>query len=168
MKKILSLVFISFFVTGCGYNSNPNMSGLKKEVNKIENQDSSVNPINIPKLNKDEHYVYKNADKKSPFGIEKHIVKNTIFPDLKRKKDKLEKYDLSQLKFQGALAIKNGPWQAMIVTNDGHVLTTERGHYMGKHYGKIISVTNKKIKIRELYKNKEGVWYKSYKILTKK
>lgn len=77
-------------------------------------------------------------------------------PNLNRSKELLEKYDLEQLKFVGAIG-SGGSWSALIEV-DGHVYTVKPGNHMGKNFGRISKITPDEITLVETVEDSYGNW----------
>lgn len=77
-------------------------------------------------------------------------------PDLNRVKEVLEDYELDALKFVGVIG--SGKALSGLIDVDGHVYTVKPGNYMGKHYGRIVSITADEIVLSETVEDSFGNW----------
>jgi type IV pilus assembly protein PilP len=80
-----------------------------------------------------------------------------IKPDLTRRKEDLEAFSLEALKMVGTLTMKSMLW-GLVKTDDGTVHRVQVGHYMGKNFGKIVSISIDKIELMEIVPDKPGTW----------
>jgi type IV pilus assembly protein PilP len=78
-------------------------------------------------------------------------------PDFSRKKEELEDYPLENLKMVGYLYIHNVA-NAVIKAPDGKLHHVKVGNYMGQNFGKIISITETELKLREMVQDSAGDW----------
>ena len=78
-------------------------------------------------------------------------------PDLSRRKEPLEGYQLDGLTLVGVMVIGGENW-AVIRANDQTVHRITSGNYLGKNYGQVLKITNNKVDIQELVKNPVGRW----------
>jgi type IV pilus assembly protein PilP len=78
-------------------------------------------------------------------------------PDFSRKKEELEDFPLENLKMVGYLYIHNVA-NAVIKAPDGKLHHVKVGNYMGQNFGKIISITETELKLREMVQDSAGDW----------
>ena len=88
------------------------------------------------------------ADSSSAGGIQ---------PDLSRRKEDLEAVPLESLQMVGTLTMKSVLW-GLVKVDDGTIHRVQVGHYMGKNFGKIVSISIDKIEILEIVPDKPGTW----------
>lgn len=79
-------------------------------------------------------------------------------PNLKRKKQFLEKYKLGDLKMVGTLGEGSLVW-GLVLGPDENIHKVMIGNYIGQDYGRVVSINNKEIRILERYKV-ESKWKK--------
>ena len=100
-------------------------------------------------------------ERRSPFKALVHQhqqVQDTFAPNQQRPRQPLEAFPLDALKFVGILRQGATIW-ALISQPDGQISRVRPRNYMGKNFGKVISVQNDQIKIEETIKN-SGKWEK--------
>lgn len=77
-------------------------------------------------------------------------------PNLNRSKELLEKYDLTELKFVGAIGSGNA-WSALVEV-DNHVYTVKPGNHLGKNFGRVSKITPDEITLVETVEDSYGNW----------
>lgn len=101
------------------------------------------NPFLLP-----QSYLHSNALKN------KATIDNVNRPDMDRLKEVLEQYDLVELSLVGALE-QDIIW-ALIRSPDGEIHRVQTGNYMGKNYGKIITISDTNIELKEMVPDGTG------------
>lgn len=78
-------------------------------------------------------------------------------PDLNRHHEMLEEYPLESLKMVGYFQMgKTG--YAVVRAPDGRIHHVHAGNYMGQNFGKIVSVSEVEIQVREVVQDSGGDW----------
>lgn len=90
---------------------------------------------------------------------------NSTTPDLERKREYLESYELAELVDKGRVALIDGQMHALILAPDGLTHTVSIGSYMGKNHGQITDITSKHIKLEEIVPNAQLGFVKKETIL---
>ena len=80
-----------------------------------------------------------------------------LHPDFNRNREYLEQFPLDGLKMVGTLTL-NGAMFALVRDGDNVLHRVTVGNYMGQNYGKIISITDSDIKLREMVPDGQGGW----------
>lgn len=82
----------------------------------------------------------------------------TLSQDLQRHKpEELEEFPLESLKMTGFLFIHDTPY-AIISAPDGKVHNVKVGNFMGQNFGRIISITETEVKLKETVQDSAGDW----------
>jgi len=159
MLKTLIIMLALLVITGCQHEKDD----LNAYVSKIKSQQKSDIPP-LPVLKPYEKYSYNGSDLRSPFvrtvvemalEVEKPIIEdNGIHPDKHRRKEALEFYDLSGLQLMGTLE-KDSVW-ALIRSSDGVIHRAQIGNYMGRNHGRILSITEMELKLKEIVPEGDG------------
>jgi type IV pilus assembly protein PilP len=124
-------------------------------------QPTEIEPL--PDIKPVEPYSYSSQDLPDPFDIENLKPKRVVStrsgegPDTNRRREPLENYPLDSLKMVGTL-FRETEHRAIIQTPEGAVQTAEVGNYLGQNYGKIISIDENEVKIKEQVLNSAGTW----------
>ncbi len=78
-------------------------------------------------------------------------------PDLTRHKEALEEYPLEGLKMVGYLSRANVP-HAVVRSPDGKIHRVKVGNFLGANFGKIVSITDNEITVKETVQDSAGDW----------
>ena len=115
----------------------------------------------LPEVLPYETFVYKPAEVRDPFVqyIEELVtnIDSDLRPDMNRKREPLEQYPLDTLEFVGHLE-KSGVRWGLISAPDKSVYRVQIGNYVGKNYGKIVSINETSIKLVEIIPSGTGSW----------
>ena len=115
----------------------------------------------LPEVIPYETFAYNAKELRDPFvqHVEEIVsyTDNTLRPDMNRKREPLEQYPLDTLNFVGHLE-KSGVRWGLVSAPDKSVYRVQVGNYVGKNYGKIVSITETSIKLVEIIPNGTGSW----------
>jgi type IV pilus assembly protein PilP len=81
---------------------------------------------------------------------------NALKPDLARKRDALESYPLDNIKMVGFLMQKNKPTAVLLAS--GELFNAAVGNYAGQDFGRIQSITEQEVTLKELVQDGSGAW----------
>lgn len=124
-------------------------------------QKSDIPPI--PVMKPYENFDYAASDLRDPFvptvvdmaePEPEPIADNGIKPDTDRRREALEAFELSELQFVGTLE-QEQIW-ALVRAPDGVIHRVQVGNYMGRNYGKIMSISENEIQLKEIVPNGRG------------
>jgi type IV pilus assembly protein PilP len=82
------------------------------------------------------------------------LTDNGISPDDNRRKEALEFFELAELQFVGTL--EQGNVWALVRAPDGVIHRVQTGNYMGRNHGRIMSVTENEMKLKEIVPEGRG------------
>lgn len=115
----------------------------------------------LPEVAPYETFAYNPKELRDPFvQYVEELVSYTdtgLRPDMNRKREPLEQYPLDTLEFVGHLE-KSGVRWGLVSAPDKSVYRVQVGNYVGKNYGKIISITETSIKLVEIIPSGTGSW----------
>ena len=128
----------------------------------IEQREMPAEPISpIPEVKPYLRYVYP-IHEKDPFDFAilapegpKKVIDNGIELDTTRVPEFLEGFPLDSLKMVGTVEKDDTLW-ALIRVPDGAVQSVKPGNYIGQNYGKILSITDQNIDMKETVANGTG------------
>lgn len=80
-----------------------------------------------------------------------------VRPDFNRRREPLEAYALENLRMVGTLEQKKAVF-ALVKTPDNNLFRVKPGNYMGQNFGRITSITDSNIKLREIVQDSGGNW----------
>lgn len=157
-KKVLinftKITLLSVILSGCSFiSSEPD--DLKDWVEKRSSSiKSRVNPL--PRTKEYVPVVFEGVPTIDPFKLKEinAIVdakeeKQTLSPEINRRKEPLESYPLTDLELLGFISQDKEVF-AIIRARDGKVFNAKKGNYLGNNFGKIIKMDDSKLEIREL------------------
>ncbi len=164
------LLFICFLVNGC---VSHNMPDLKNQVSAIMSRPGGgIEPI--PEIKPYEAYVYESGksgannpfkrfyiqeqsialeDKQGP--IDDGLTEEMRNEIQNRNREELERYELDSLRMVGTLQNEENNW-GIVVDPGGIVHRVKTGNYVGLNIGKITSIAEEQIEVREIIKDNSG------------
>lgn len=160
MKKLL-LFGLCLGLTACG-DQNDDLRQFVKDAGK--GLRSKVEPL--PQVKLYTPFTYDAFDIPDPFKPRKLKPSSKgggLQPDLDRPRELLENYPLENLKMVGSLeensVAKKAPvFYALIKTPDNNVYRVKVGNYLGQNFGKIVSITETEVKLKETVEDASGNW----------
>jgi len=135
---------------------------LSKYVAEVKAQQKSDIPP-IPVMKPYQHFEYAAADLRNPFiptvidvpeEPPEPIADNGISPDTNRRKEALEAFELEELQFVGTLE-QDQVW-ALVRAPDGVIHRVQNGNYMGLNHGKIVSISQTELTLKEIVPKGRG------------
>ena len=149
-------------LSGCG---NDNFSDLKQYIASVKAEPKgAIAPL--PEINVVESFAFNPEGLRDPFkplvppeqdDSTEQATGSGIKPDTSRHKEELEAFPLEVLKMVGTVTMKAKLW-GLVKADDGTIHRVQVGNYMGKNYGKIISISSDKIELMEIVPDKPGAW----------
>lgn len=156
--KFVPWVLLSLLLTACG---GEEFSDLRSFVaNSGAGLRGKVEPP--PEIKAYEPFSYDNVDAlPDPFKPRKADLlsgkKGLNQPDLNRPKEELEDFPLDSIKMVGFL-YRNGIAYAIVRAADGKLRRVKAGNYVGQNFGKILSIVENEMKIKEMVQDSAGDW----------
>ncbi|MDQ7074417.1 MAG: pilus assembly protein PilP [Gammaproteobacteria bacterium] len=149
ISRLLITVISLLILTGC-IDSTADLENFVAETQK--RQRSFVDPL--PEFVPYQSFTYHAEVLRDPFVSQqqsqsKKSVDNGITPDAQRRKEPLEQFPLDTLKMVGILEQNQTNW-GLIQAPDGTIHKVLAGNHLGENDGKIISVSEQKISIKEI------------------
>jgi type IV pilus assembly protein PilP len=126
---------------------------------------TKVSVAKLPEPKKYEPYGYRLRDSLDPFNIEKISVaqaklqarsSNGIRPDMDRRREPLEAFPLDTLTMVGALVQNKQVFG--LVKVDKNLNKVALGNYLGQNFGKITSISETEITLKEIVQDAAGEW----------
>ncbi|RHW77923.1 pilus assembly protein PilP [Colwellia sp. RSH04] len=152
----LSLIVLS----GCFDDT----SEIKAHMEQVKATTTSyIEPM--PEVKPFNHIEYSADDLRSPFVLPKAEIiqqkmqqmSGCLSPDVRRRKQPLEKYSLSDLTMRGTMG-DSGALFALVEASDLTLHRVAIGNYLGLYNGRITEVDAKTVKIIELSPDGAGCW----------
>ena len=165
VRKAL-ITFGVLLLTGCGGEEFQDLRDFVK--NAGADMRGKVDPP--PELKPYEPFTYDNSlALPGPFKPRKSETKGggnagINQPDMARTKEPLEEVPLEGIKMVGYL-YQAGVGHAIVRSPDGKIHRVKAGNYLGPNFGKILSVTDAEITVKEQIQDGAGDWTERISIL---
>lgn len=146
-------------LAGCGEG---HLDEVREFVKQSDNMPrGSIPPL--PEVKPYEPFTYSAFDLVDPFKPRKIeppkgvAGAGGIQPDFNRRKEPLEAYPLESLKMVGTLQ-QNKTMHALVKTPDNTLFRVKAGNYLGQNFGRITSITETAIVLKEIVQDSSGAW----------
>lgn len=149
----------SLLLAGCGGEEFQDLRDFVK--NSGADMRGKVDPP--PEIKPYEPFNYDNSiGLQDPFKPRKQETKNAgrpglNQPDMERRKEELEEFPLEGIKMVGYLHQANVGY-AVVRSPDGKLHRVKAGNFLGQNFGRITSVTETEVKIKEMVQDGTGDW----------
>jgi type IV pilus assembly protein PilP len=166
--KYQYLIVFSLLLAGCAQRD---MGDLHDFVAEVKSRPAT--PIDpIPQIKQAETYLYVGGNRRNPFvptDGESRTLANTDTsgprPDPNRRHEELEAFPLDALQMVGTLDQDDAMW-ALVQSPEGTIHRVKTGNYLGQNDGRIISIEEEKINVKELIPNGGGGYLERQASLT--
>ncbi|MFI0545714.1 MAG: pilus assembly protein PilP [Brachymonas sp.] len=163
-RKILLVPLLGVYLAGCG-----NVGGQSVDAWMHEQQSSikpSIKPLPEPKVFAPKAYAVSGVT--DPFNNQKLLEAlrrateedsasvALLAPEKARRKEALEDFPLDSISMVGYLNQKSIP--VSLVTTNGLLYQVKVGNYLGQNYGRILSITDTGMTLREIVQDSAGEW----------
>lgn len=157
IKYHWQIIMVFLALSACAGGSFNDLDEFVKESGKgLRGQ---VDPI--PEMEPFKYFVYEAFDIPSPFisrkNEEAQHANNGLQPDLKRRKEVLERYPLESLKMVGSLQ-QHEIIFALIESPEDTLHRVSVGNYMGQDFGRIADISESEIKLKEIVQDGVNEW----------
>ncbi len=160
-SRLLLCALVVTLLGGCSNESK--MAELKTYVDSVVSRPpGQVEPP--PGFVSYVSFTYSAASLRSPFDIPvdaataiRNQLNNQVKPDENRPKEYLESFALGALTMVGTLA-KGGQTWALIKDEANNINRVTIGNYMGKSFGRIVSIAPTQIDVMEIVPTGDGGW----------
>ncbi|MFK7863694.1 MAG: pilus assembly protein PilP [Pseudohongiellaceae bacterium] len=167
--KLFQLVAMSIVLTACGRTDN--FSDLQDFVVEVKARPAAqVEPV--PVFVPYEGFIYSAASQRSPFDIPLTIngedaqqLALDVQPDFDRVQEPLESQSLSELTMVGML-FRQGVYEALIEDAFNEVHRVGVGSFLGRNYGRVQSISETQLSLREIVPSGNGGWVERPQTLT--
>jgi type IV pilus assembly protein PilP len=162
LTKIIMPVFIVLTLSAC-QQEKQDLNVFVAEVKLTPHADIAPIPVMKPYGT----FVYVAAELRDPFVPTvidipaneenvKVVVDNGIHPDSQRLKEALEFYSLSELVLVGTLQQESDGIWALVRVPDGIIHQVQVGDYIGKNHGKVLTITDVDLTLKEIIPDNNG------------
>jgi len=160
-RNVLLACFVAaVMLAGCSSSDQNDLQAYVKEVKA--RKAGRIAPL--PEVKSYESYTYNSKDLRDPFKLGKEeanlqtgATAGGPQPDLTRNKEPLESFPLDTLHYVGHIERDGETW-AIITAPDGFVYRVQEGNYIGQNLGRITSIGESDIVIKEIVSNGLGGW----------
>ncbi len=160
MKKFLPLL-LCLGLAACG-DQNDDLRQFVKDAGK----DLKGKVAPLPEVKPYTPFSYDAFEIPDPFKPRKLKPSGKgggLQPDMDRPRELLENFPLENLKMVGSLeqkdpAKKTSVFYGLIKTPDNNIYRVKNGNYLGQNYGKIVSITETEITLKETVEDAGGNW----------
>jgi len=149
--------------------SGEQYSDLKQFVKDSDNLPRGRIPP-LPEAKPYEPFTYDAFNLTDPFKPRKieppktAATPGSLQPDFSRRREPLEAYPLENLKMVGTLQQKKDIF-ALIRTPDSNLFRVKTGNYMGQNFGRIGTISESNIKLKEIVQDSTGSWEEKEQML---
>jgi type IV pilus assembly protein PilP len=152
-QKYFILCCLPFLLAGCGEPHGDLHAWMSDQGRGMRGK---IDPI--PEVQEYEPFTYNAYDMQDPFFPRKMDAQESKGgPDRGRKPEPLEAYPLDGLKMVGTLE-RSKVTYGLIQAPGRDIYQVSVGNYMGQDYGRIISITETEIQLKELVQDGTGDW----------
>jgi type IV pilus assembly protein PilP len=156
-RTALAAAFACCLLAAC---SGEEHSDLKQFVKDSDNVPRGRIPP-LPEAKPYEPFTYDAFNITDPFKPRKIEPPKTqtggLQPDFNRRREPLEAYPLENLKMVGTLQQKKDMF-ALIKTPDNNLFRIKPGNYVGQNFGRVLSISEGNVKLREIVQDSGGNW----------
>lgn len=159
--RLATAIAACAILTACASSDHSDLKAYVDSV--VSRQKPKIEPL--PEFKPYPIYVYEAGELRDPFEesafveqqVEVAIEGSGIRPPERDTKEPLEEYPLDVLRMVGTLEQSTTMW-ALIKDGEGSIHRVKTGNYMGKNYGKILSINEHKVEILEIVPNGLGAY----------
>ncbi len=140
---------LALILSGCGDESDD----LRQYIEEVKARKSTdIEPI--PQIKPHESFLYVDAGRRNPFVKAPTNTKPIggaigALLDPRRNREPLEEFPLDSLRLVGTLTLSGQPF-ALIKDPTAVVHRVTIGNYMGQNYGKIVTISDSEVSLREI------------------
>lgn len=151
----LSAVALAVALAGCGEGAYQDLEQFVKQSG--QGLRGKVEPL--PEVKPYEAFTYTALDQPDPFKPRKLAAKfaGSPLPDPNRRREALEEFPLDNLRMVGTLERK-GTMFALIRSPDNNLVQVKPGDYIGQNFGRVTTVAEGEVKVKELMQEASGAW----------
>jgi len=156
------IVPVCLVLTSCGGGSMGDLRSYRDKV--LARESRQIEPL--PELKPYETHVYASSGAKDPFEpffqeepdeVQPCVGEDCVRPPENHIREELEQYELDSLRMVGTLEQDERTW-GIVSSPDGIIHRVEVGNYMGRNYGKIVTITEDRIELAEIVPDGRGGW----------
>lgn len=159
-RVVLALGAAVFALTACGGEQQELTQWMEQQRREVK---PSVEPLSPPKKFTPQPYLAITGVE--PFSNQKLAValkqeakqpNPLLSAEINRRKEPLEAYPLDSMSMVGSLTKSGRPYALLKV--DSLLYQVKQGDYLGQNYGKIITISETGVSLREIVQDAAGEW----------
>ncbi|MCB1671493.1 MAG: pilus assembly protein PilP [Gammaproteobacteria bacterium] len=171
MKRIKSICTVPVLLLMAACTPTNDFSDLQRFTTEVRGRPGGeIEPV--PEFKEYEAFTYSAAGFRSPFDIPIRInlqegmsASQNVKPDLDRVKEPLESFAIAELAMVGMVE-RNGHYVALVENGLGEVHRVLRGNYLGRNFGRVVSISATQLDIVEIVPSGSGGWMERPQSLT--
>lgn len=158
LKGVYILLIASLLLMACGSEEFQDLQEFVRDAGA----DLRGKVDTAPEIKPYEPFAYDNsASLPDPFKPRKSETKPNPLganqPDITRAKQELEEFPLESMKMVGYM-LKGRVGYAIIRSSEGKLHRVKEGNYVGMNFGKIVSITETEVIVKEMVQDGAGDW----------
>jgi type IV pilus assembly protein PilP len=159
-RQGLALVFVTALLVGCGAEQEELTQWMEQQRREVK---PNVTPLTPPKKFTPQPYTALSGVE--PFSAQKLTValkqearqpNSLLAAEINRRKEPLEAYPLDSMRMVGSVSRSGRPYALLRV--DNLLYQVKAGDYIGQNYGKITSISETEVALREIVQDAAGEW----------
>lgn len=156
----VALAFAAALLAGCGAEQEELTQWMEQQRREVK---PNVTPLTPPK--KFTPQPYTSISGVEPFSAQKLTValkqearqpNSLLAAEINRRKEPLEAYPLDSMRMVGSVSRNGRPYALLRV--DNLLYQVKSGDYIGQNYGKITSISETEVSLREIVQDAAGEW----------
>jgi len=163
--RCLIIAAMSLGLVGCGSGQHDDLDQFVRDAG--QGMRGKVEPL--PEVKPYEPFPYEAFNLSDPFTPRKLKPSaggsGGFQPDLNRRKEPLESFELEKLKMVGTLQ-QNKVVYALIKAPDNSLYRVKVGNHMGVNFGHITNISEQEVKLTEIIEDSAGDWSEKPSSLT--
>ena len=146
-------------MAGCGDDGFDDLRAFMESTGK----DSSNKIEPLPAVKKVDVFEYQQGELLDPFMARnlRPTGKGGLQPDLDRPRQPLEDFPLDALRLVGTMKKPGKPLRAVVKDPKGTLHTIQVGDRIGQNFGKVLTLSEDGVEIKELLQDAGGEWIES-------
>ncbi len=160
VPAVLAALMTAALLSACGADTEELQTWMEQQRRDAK---PSVTPLQEPK--KFDPQPYQAAQGVEPFSTQKLTValkqeargpNSLLSTELNRRKEPLESYPLDSMSMVGSVARATRPFALLRV--DNLLYQVKVGDYLGQNYGRVTTVSETEVNLREIVQDAAGEW----------
>lgn len=158
--KFWSLALGLAILPGCAEDDLADLRAYAAEVKGRSK--GGIEPL--PEVRVVEPFTFRANQVRDPFEADEALqqpeearLETGVRPDTLRPREELESFELDTLRMVGTVRQDGVVW-ALVHSKDGTIHRVKVGNYIGRNYGKIVTILDNQIELVEIFADSSGAW----------